>query len=179
MNSSSKTVPVYVIAMVVLATAGVTGYAMLKAGYPPAWTGNRATGLGGSGESWIPWMAAIAEPPLAQPGPPPQPGWGVAANVIPAGGSGAIPMAPREITPAHGDKGMCTSCHVVQNGRGTTIPALRASSPMFHEFRFAATATRPTPQQRPPREPPCPLRRSRPLLRKPSSSAWSWPRCPS
>ncbi|MBI5538300.1 MAG: PDZ domain-containing protein [Deltaproteobacteria bacterium] len=135
-------VPSYVVVLAVLATAGVTGYAMLKAGLPPSWATKKPATLVGAPQFWTPWAAAnpatgpgeLAPIPLpgfmGPPGAPAQPG-----AFLPVGGPTVVHMVRPDTLPAHGDRGVCTQCHSILDTKGAPIAAIRSYSPLYHDFR--------------------------------------------
>jgi membrane-associated protease RseP (regulator of RpoE activity) len=107
----------WLIVLVVLATAFITTWAMLKYGpsqgpdasnyYPPQQVAQHLS----------PGVAAL------------QGGWQLAA------GGTQIPVIRAGAVAPHADRGVCTNCHIVVSSRQEPIPPIRASSAMPHEYR--------------------------------------------
>ncbi len=85
-------------------------------------------------------LAAPLGAPLAAPLYPPAPaGQPVALRPPLAATAAARPGTPPAIRagaqPGHADRGTCTSCHLVVDGRGAPVPAISALSTMRHPYR--------------------------------------------
>jgi len=107
----------WLIVLVVLVTALITSWAMLK--YKP-------------GQDW---NTAYYYPPrqVAQNLSP-----GIAAmqgGGLLVAGAAALPVVRAGAVAPHADRGVCTNCHTVVSSRQEPIPAIGANSTMPHEFR--------------------------------------------
>lgn len=114
----SKEMNSWLMVLVVLATAGITSWVMLKDNpslntntpyyYPPQQVAQHLS----------PVLAAVDK------------GWFLVANA-----QGIPPVIRAGAVPPHADRGVCASCHTVVSSRGNTIPNITASSTMEHEYR--------------------------------------------
>ena len=127
---TSKRPPRWLVAVVVLATAGVTAWAMSM------------TGLRGPQVSWASAREAVEEVWGEQPGVYASPGPGV-VPVGPALGNPVQPVAGFTGTPPiaagaaapHVDRGACTICHAVTTPQGMPLASIRSYSTMSHQYR--------------------------------------------
>jgi len=113
----SKDMSSWLILLVVLATAFVTSWAMLK--FKPAdnWNASSYYPAQQVAQNFSPGLAAMDNNWLLAAGGPPVP-------VILAGA-----VAP------HPDRGVCTNCHTVVSSRQKPIPSINATATMPHEYR--------------------------------------------
>ncbi|MBI4704539.1 MAG: PDZ domain-containing protein [Deltaproteobacteria bacterium] len=118
--SRGKVLPSWLVALVVLGTAGVTAGAMVHAGYWLPRPAGRPYGLAGAPPLSLPWLGMVGR---AEPGAV----WANAVRPFEAAVPGAIP--------AHGDRGACSGCHSVVGADGAPLPPIGASSPLPHSYR--------------------------------------------
>ncbi len=124
----SKEMSSWLIVLVVLATAFITSWAMLK--YKPSHELNASY--------YYPpqQFAQHLSPGIATL----QGGWQLAAggNAIPAMRDGPPVIRAGAVAP-HAESGVCTACHRVVGPRQKPIPPIQASSAMPHEYRGVCT----------------------------------------
>ncbi len=116
----SKEMSSWLILVVVLVTAFITSWAMLK--YKPSQD----------------WNASYYPPQLVaqnfSPGATAMAGgWQFAA------GTTAIPVVRAGAVASHVDRGVCTNCHTMVSSRQQPIPAISANATMSHEYRGVCT----------------------------------------
>jgi len=119
----SKELSSWLIVLVVLATAGITSWAMLK--YKPSPT---------SGASYFYPPQQVAQhlsPGVATL----QGGWQLAAATTGTFTATGAPAIRAGAVAPHTDRGVCTQCHTVVGNGQQPVPPISASSTMPHEYR--------------------------------------------
>ncbi|MCP4678533.1 MAG: hypothetical protein GY854_24090 [Deltaproteobacteria bacterium] len=112
-----KTIPNWFVGLVVVLTAGVTGWAMINNPSDPDWFPPSAYPVQQMPDVMIPVKTVIDNSTQQVAG----------ARPIPTIRAGALPP--------HGERGICTGCHVVVSGRGMPIPMIASTSVMPHQYR--------------------------------------------
>lgn len=126
----SRSLPPWVMVLVLLLTAGFTVWAMSMTGFKgpaAAWDQAHDVVDGVWGQEHDPGVPQIA-------------GWGLPTPLEPGAakqvaGLPGVPPIIAGVRAPHADRGVCTSCHSVLSPQSLPIPSITSTSTMTHEYR--------------------------------------------
>jgi len=161
-QETKKSLPRWLVLVVVLATGGITTAAMFATGLrgpvmaweraskgvEAVWPGEPQAAASAPVQAAAPAAVPAAQPlpqpvpqPVAQPVGQPQVQFGTAMGpglpgpVVPVAAQPGVPVIIWGTPIGHGDRGPCTNCHSVVFPQGMPVPAISALSVMPHAYR--------------------------------------------